>query len=280
MSEQPQENNDVVRTQTFDTEGPVELDVDVTAGAVEIRLTDEPGVSVEVRRSQAGTPSWAESAAGVLNWVGEMFGGQAGPLAASTDAVQEVRIEKLGDRVVVRGPKPPPPLRTPLAVTVSAPTDSHVRVRTRFAGVTVRGTCGRADIGTGTGSVALDRATGTTAVRTSSGEVDIATLSGPATIHGGSASVRLGEVTDAVLVRTTTSEIIVSEAASGSVEAISGTGDIRVGVRRGVTAEIDLSSGGGTVHSDLEVSDAPPDEPTALSIRARSGAGRVVVTSA
>ncbi len=280
MTEQPQGGDDVVRTQAFDTDGPVELDVDVTVGTVEVRLTDDPGVAVEVRRSHTGTPSWAESAAGMLNWVGEVFGGQGGPLSAPADTVKEVRIEKLGDRVVVRGPKAPPPMGSPLAVTVRAPAASHVRARTRLAGVTVRGTCGRADISTGSGSVTLDRATDTTTVRTSSGEVDIATLSGPATVNGGSGGVRLGEVSGTVLVRTTSSEIIVSEAASGAVEAISGTGDIRVGVRLGVTAEIDLSSGGGTVHSDLEVSDTPPDEPTALSIRARSGAGRVVVTRA
>lgn len=280
VTEQPEGGNDVVRTQTFDASEPVELDLDLTAGTVEIRLTDEPGVSVEVRRAHTPGPSWAQGAAGVLNWVGEMFGGQGGPLAAPADAVQETRIEKLGDRVVVRGPKAPPPMGSPVAVTVRAPASSHVRARTRLAGVTVHGTCGKADVNTGSGSVTLDRAEGTTTVRTSSGEIDIATLSGPATVNGGGARVRLGEVGDAALVRTTSGEIIVGEAASGAVEAISGTGDIRVGIRPGVTAEIDLSSGAGSVHSDLDVSDSPPQETAALTVRARSGAGRVVVTRA
>ncbi|WP_197319303.1 DUF4097 family beta strand repeat-containing protein [Saccharomonospora sp. NB11] len=277
MSEQ---NHEVVRTQTFDADGPVELDVEITSGTVDVRLDDTSGVLVEVRRTQAGGPPWAESAAGMLNWVGEMFGGQLGGFSAPTDSVGDVRIEQVGERVVVRGPKATPPMASALAVTVRAPRDSHVRARTKTAAVTVRGTCRRLDVNTGSSSVTLDHVADTASVRTSSGEVDIATLGGSATVNAGSAGVRLGTVSDAVLVRTTSGEITIDEATAGSVEAISGTGDIRVGVARDITAEIDLSSGGGTVHSDLEVSDVPPDEPTGLTIRARSGSGRVLVTRA
>ena len=74
--------------------------------------------------------------------------------------------------------------------------------------------------------------------------------------------------------------VMVDDAASGSVEAFSGSGDIRIGIRKGTTAEVDLSSGGGSVHSALEVADSPPDEEVALSIRARSGSGNVLVTGA
>ncbi|WP_277681229.1 DUF4097 family beta strand repeat-containing protein [Saccharomonospora azurea] len=286
MSEQAQGDNhadhanDIVRTQTFDAAGPVELDVEVTAGTVEVRLTGDSGVTVEVRRTQAGAPPWADSAAGVLNWVGEMFGGQIGTFPSPADTVGEARIEQLGERIVVRGPKTAPPMASPLAVTVRAPEGSHVRARTKTAAVAVRGTSHRVDISTGSGSVTLDHVTDSATVRTSSGEVDVATLAGPATVNAGSARVRLGTVSDAVLVRTTSSEITVGDAAAGSVEAISGTGDIRVGVRHDVTAEIDLSSGGGTVHSELDVADVPPEESTELTIRARSGAGRVTVARA
>ncbi|WP_298177928.1 DUF4097 family beta strand repeat-containing protein [Saccharomonospora sp.] len=293
MSEQPsggRSNNDdgsenIVRTQTFDTDGPVELDLDITAGTVEVRLdgdSEEKGTSVEVRSAPAASPEWAHSAAEVLNRVSEIFGGQVGsPFAGvPADAVREVRIEQIGERIVVRGSKIPPPMNSALAVTVHAPAGSHVRVRTRLAAVAVRGTCGRADISTGSGTVTLDRVAESTTVRTGSGEVDIAALDGPVTVNGGSGDVRFGEVTDTTLARTAGGEIVVDDAASGSVEAFSGSGDIRIGIRKGTTAEVDLSSGGGSVHSALEVADSPPDEEVALSIRARSGSGNVLVTGA
>ena len=82
----------VVRTQTFDVNGPVELDLDITAGTVEVHLDrgagrskdgdggedDDPAdttVAVSAQRPFT-SPAWAQSAAGVLSWVGEMFGGQ------------------------------------------------------------------------------------------------------------------------------------------------------------------------------------------------------------
>ncbi len=278
------EQDDVVRSQTFDADGPVELDVDLTAGAVDVRLTETDSVSVEVRRRHSATPSWAEGAAGVLNWVGEVFGGgPGGGPGAGGDAVHEVRIEQVGDRVVVRGPKAPPPVATALDVTVRAPSGSAVRARTRLASVTTRGECGRVDIVTASGAITLDTVSGsgsTATLRTSSGEVDVASLGGPATVSGGSAGVRIGVVTDSVLVRTTSGEVRVGEAVDGSVEAVSGSGDIRVGVRSGTTAEIDLSSGGGSVDSDLDVADSPPEDAVGLTVRARSGAGDVLVTRA
>lgn len=289
----------VVRTQTFDVNGPVELDLDITAGTVEVHLDrgagrskdgdggedDDPAdttVAVEVRSAPFTSPAWAQSAAGVLSWVGEMFGGQVGGPFSNTpaDAVREVRLEQVGERIVVRGPKTPPPVSAALTVTVHAPAGSHLRARTRLASVVVRGMCGRADISTGPGNVTLDRVVDSTTVRTSSGEVDIATSNGPVTVNGGSGDVRFGEVTAAVWVRTAGGEIVIDDAAAGSVEAFSGSGDIRIGIRKGVTAEIDLSSGGGSVHSTLDVSDTPPEESAALTVRARSGAGDVLVTGA
>lgn len=312
MAEQRNGDDGLVRSQTFEAGGPLEVDVDVPGGRVDIHLGEGDTV-VEVRQDDS-SPPWAEPASGLLNWVGDFFGGQFGPgqfggqfgggqfgagLAGTpADLVEQTRIEKLGDHLVVRTPKALPPRGGAVAVTVRAPEGSHLTVRTRFAAVTVTGTAGRVSVSTGSGDVAIEQADGAAMVRTGSGsvrigtvanglqlrsgsgDVDIATLSGSATLGTGGGDVWLGEVNGAVMVRTSSGDVSVRDAVSGSLEAIVGSGDVRVGIRSGVGAEIDLSSGGGRVSSELDVSDTPPDTPVALTVRARSGSGTATVTRA
>lgn len=285
------------RSQTFDAEGPLELDVDVGIGRVDIRLGAGPAM-VEVRQDSAAQHPWAEGATTLLNWVGDFFGGQFDSRPGDASVVQQTRIEKIDHRLVVQAPKMLPVHDTPIGVTVHAPSGSQLTVRSRLAPVTVTGPAQRVDITTGSGDVTVDQADGPATVRTGngsvrlgrmtaglqlrsgSGDVDVFGLSGSGTITTGSGDVWLGEVTGDVLVRTSRGDLSVGGAASGSVEAVTGSGDIRIGVRTGVTAELDLSSGNGEVFSELDVADTPPDTPVALTIRARSGSGDAAVIRA
>lgn len=293
------EQDELVRTQTFETDGPLDLDVGITIGRVEIQLGaigDSGDAVVRIKHAPGAAPPWQESVAGLLNWVGDQFGGDL--RGSAPDAVREARIDRTGDRLVVRGPKALPLRKIPLAVTVQAPAGSSVTVRTGAAGVTVSGPAGRADLSTGSGDVNLEHAEASTTVRTGtgavrigttadglqvrsgSGGVEAASLSGSATLGTGTGDVWVGTVSGDVLARTGSGDLTVAEAVSGSIELITGSGGIRVGVGHGVTAEIDISSGSGTVTSELEVSDSPPEDSTAARIRARTGIGDAVIARA
>lgn len=303
-----EEQDELVRTQTFETDGPLDLDVGITIGRVEIQLgaADDSGASgdsnasgdsvVRIEHDPGAAPPWQDSMAGLLNWVGDQFGGDM--RGSTADAVREARIDRTGNRLVIRGPKALPLRKIPLAVTVRAPANSSVTVRTGAAGVTVSGPAGRADLSTGSGDVSLEHAEASTTVRTGTGAVRIGTavgglqvrsgsggveasaLSGSATLGTGTGDVWVGTVSGDVLARTGSGDLVMAEAMSGSIELITGSGGIRVGVGDGVIAEIDLSSGSGTVTSELEVSASAPDAATATHIRARSGLGNAVVTRA
>nr|WP_199432041.1 DUF4097 family beta strand repeat-containing protein [Qaidamihabitans albus] len=299
-NEEPHDHADEpVRTQAFDAEGPLELDVEITMGRIDIRL-GEDDVRAEVRHDPSAQAPWAEGVSNILSWVGERFGGPLGSELHGSpgEAVRQARIEKVGGRLVVRGPKPLPLRNVPLAVTVHVPSRSHLDVRAGAATVTVTGTAGRVDVQTGSGDAVLDRIEGPATVRTGtgsirlgptpagvqlrsgSGDVEAPAVSGSATLATGTGDVWLGVVEGEVLVRSSSGDLTVAEAASGSVEAITGSGEVRIGIRGGVAAEIDLSSGAGRVSSELDVADTPPEGPVALKVRARSGAGDAVVTKA
>ncbi|AUI57425.1 DUF4097 family beta strand repeat-containing protein [Amycolatopsis sp. BJA-103] len=292
---------ETVRVEEFEAEGPIEIDVSVAIGRVTIELTAESGVHAEVRRDGGEQQPWVDGMTSLLSWVGERFGDQLGadPRTSVGDALAQTRIEKVGNRLVVQAPKAWQLKNVPLAVTVRAPAGSHLEVRAGAADVTVTGSAGRADILTGSGDVGLERAdgsaivrTGTGAIklgptlsglqlRTGSGSVEASSVSGSATVATGTGNVWLGEVAGEVLARTGSGDLSVADAASGSLELTTGSGEVRVGIRGGVAAEIDLSSTTGSVSSELDVAESAPSEgDVVLKVRARTGTGDAVVTSA
>ncbi|TNC22615.1 DUF4097 family beta strand repeat-containing protein [Amycolatopsis alkalitolerans] len=293
--------DDLIRTETYTAEGPQDLDISITLGKIEVELTDGGQEAfVEVRHDpQAGEP-WAQGVASVLNWVSERFGDQLGAELAGSpaEAVEQTRIEQTGKRLVVRAPKALPLRNIPLAVKVTAPAGSSLEIRAGSAEVKVSGACGRADVLTGSGDVTLDRADGAVTVRTGSGairlgptlaglqlrtgsgDVEASSLAGTATLVTGTADVWLGAASGEIMARSGSGDLSVAEAASGSLELITGSGEIRVGVRPGVTAEVDLTSGSGKVSSELEVGLEPPEGEVPLTIRARTGTGAAVLTRA
>lgn len=294
------ESTGTARTQEFDADGPLELDVGVTIGRVELVLDRVSGASVELRHDAGEQPPWVSGVSNLLSWVGERFGDQLGvdPSGSAAEAVQQSRIEKTGNRLVVRAPKAWQLRNVPLSVKVHAPSGSHVEVRAGAADVTVTGSAGRADILTGSGQVVLERADGSAIVRTGtggvklgptlaglqlrtgSGSVEASSVAGSATLATGTGDVWLGAVAGEVMARTGSGDLSVADAASGSLELITGSGEVRVGIRGGVAAEVELASAAGRVSSELKVSDVPPEAGVALRVRARTGTGNAVVTRA
>lgn len=307
--------NEVVRTQDFDTQGPIELDVSNSIGPVEIELTETTLVRVEIRHDpDSGHPDWRSGLTGLLSWVGEQIGEsgikQAGAergngrgrersfTEAHAEAVRQTRIDMTGTRLAVHPPNTVPLRTVPLSITVQAPAESQVGVRTGSGPVSVTGTSARMRIQTGSGAVSTDRTTGGATVRTGSGQlrlgamlggvearsgsgdVEIASLDAPSSVVTGSGDVWLGTVDGDVLVRSGSGNITVADAVAGQAELITGSGGLRIAVRKGTHAEVDLTSSTGDAHSDLEVSrERPPEEP-ALRIFGRTGSGEALVTSA
>ncbi|HEY3467497.1 MAG TPA: DUF4097 family beta strand repeat-containing protein [Amycolatopsis sp.] len=293
-------NDELVRIDEFEAEGPLELDVSVTIGRVELVLEGDSGARVELRHDQGEQQPWVAGVNSLLSWVGERFGDQLGvdPAASPAEAVRQSRIEKIGNRLVVQAPKAWQLRNVALAVVVRAPAGSHVDVRAGAANVTVTGSAGRVDVTTGSGEVKLDRADGAATVRSGSGgiklgptlgglqlrsgsgNVEVTSLAGSATLATGTADVWLGAVSGEVMARTGSGDLSVADAASGSLDLITGSGEVRVGIRGGTTAEVDLTSSNGRVSSELDVSDVAPEGGVKLRVRARTGSGNAVVTRA
>ena len=288
---------DTVRQQSFETDGPIEVDLGTGAGRIEVRLVEEPGVQVEVRHDPAAGSPWMHGMSSLLNWFSGQFGEGAAEVSPA-DAVRQTRIDMTGGRLVVRTPKALPLRTVPVAVTVRAPAGSHVSARTGSANISVTGAAGRLELHTGSGEISSERAdgvanvhTGSGAVRlgamlggvrarTGTGDLEVTSVGGTTSLFTGSGDVWVGAVSGDVMARTGSGDLTVADAAAGQIELHSGSGTIRVGVRSGCAAEVDLSSATGDARSELTLSDTAPSSAPALRIRGRTASGAAIVSPA
>jgi hypothetical protein len=296
----------VVRRQSFDSDGPVELDLGTGGGAITVRLTDEPGVHVEVRHDPSAGSPWAQGITSLMSWVNTQFpqfSGQFGEgvptgSTAEAEAVRQTRVDYTAGRLVVRTPKELQLRNVPIAVSVQAPAGSHVEASSGSGNVTVNGRAGRLNIRTGSGRITTDQAEGTAKVDTGSGtvrlgpmaaglraktgtaDIEVQAIGAASTVVTGSGDVWLGAVSSDVLARTGSGRVTVANASAGELELHTGSGAIHVGIRKGSPAEVDLASGSGEARSELDLTNTPPASKPALRIRGRSGSGTALVTTA
>ncbi len=287
----------LARQQSFECEGPVELDVEVGPGRVRVNLVDEPGVSVRLQHDPDAGAGWSAGFAGLLSWLGGA-GGWPGSEETAEEAVRRTTVELSGRRLLVRTPAELPWRGVPIAVTVTAPAGSSARLRTGSADVAVTGPAGRVDAGTGSGNVSVESCYGDVEVRSGSGQARLGPVGGRARVRtgsgdvsvdattaavlvtSGSGDVRLGTVDAGAQVRTGSGDLTVTEARSGELDLLSGSGELRVGIAAGVRAELDISSGAGSARCDLPPADPPPGAEAVVRVRARSGSGDALVTAA
>jgi hypothetical protein len=297
----------VVLRRSFESDGPVELDLRTGGGGVAVRLVDEPGVHVEVRHDSGAGSAWTQGVTNLMSWVSTQFGSQIGGQFGETvpdgsnaeaEAVRQTRVDYADGRLVVRTPKELQLRNVPISVTVQAPVGSHVEARSGSGDVTITGGAGRLDLTTGSGRISTDQAESTVKVDTGSGtvrlgpmaaglraksgsgDVEVTAVGAASTVITGSGDIWLGAVAGDVLARTGSGRVTIANASAGELELHTGSGAIHVGVRAGNPAEIDLSSGSGEARSELDLTVSPPETKPGLRIRGRTGSGAALVTPA
>jgi hypothetical protein len=264
---------------SYPATGRVHLRLRLPSGRIEVRTQDTPEVSLRVE---------------VLR----------GPSSAAQDVRQEVTPTDDGGLDVVMeyerrwggffgsGASLLYDLRVPHGAELDASTAS--------ADVTVEGTLGRAKVETASGDVRLGRVEGDLRTASASGDqridavggdVTLATASGSQRVgsvggdvhtNGVSGGLRLGRVAGSIRANTVSGSIRVDEVSGQSVEAKSVSGNIRIGVQRGLGVWLDLSSRSGSTRSDLEPADgaAAPEGEAQVAIRASSVSGNIKVERA
>jgi DUF4097 and DUF4098 domain-containing protein YvlB len=277
---------------TFETPGRVRLSVQIHAGLVVVTAgaTDRTVVSVE-----ADTPGAEELV--------ERTTIECRP--SGSEHVVEVKLPRVYGMRLLR--------RNAVTVRVEVPEGAKVSVSTASADVEINGPVGDVDFTTASGNASIDDVAADVTTKTASGNVTIgrvggdirastvsgdlrcSSVAGTAHFSATSGDLELGAAGSRVAVKATSGHVRLGELAAGAqVKNVSGnvrvlalgegtlhvrsvSGDVAVGVVKGVELHVDVETASGIVHSDIPLSDAPepggarPEARVDLSVRSVSG---------
>jgi hypothetical protein len=198
-------------------------------------------------------------------------------------------------------------------VVVAVPRDSDLVTKTGSADTIARGRYGLAKLKSGSGDILLDEATGVVVVdvgsgdteletvrgdlrvKSGSGDVRVGTAAGSVGISTGSGDVRLGTTSAAAVLKTGSGDLTVARAeadlslstASGDLEVgrfdrgglrtKSASGDVRIGIPRGVPVWTDITTVSGRIRSDLASAGQPDEGQDHVEVRASTVSGDVLL---
>ncbi len=273
----------------FPTPDPVLLTFSVPAGNVELTASDRADTEVEVlplNPARKGDIALAEQTA--VDVVGDRV---------TVTVPRRIRVIGPTDSVLLR---------------VQLPTGSRAEGDVSYGSVRGRGRLGDVRVRSGYGELGFD-ATGAAQLRTGSGDISIGTIAGDARLTTSNGAVRVDVVDGDAFAKSSNGDIVVSEvsgqleastssgsvdvqfpgtvtsvktaygrvrigdAASGSLRLETSYGEIEVGVPVGTAAWLDVSSGHGAVHSELEAGDGPGDSDRTVEVRARTTYGDILI---
>ena len=275
----------------FEPSGPVELNVDVGVGHVEVVGEDRSDVSVEVAPSnprKSGDRSLAEGA--VVDFDGRRVRvtvARRMNLFGRTDSV-DVRVAlPSGSPVDVESAYGAVRLRGTLGRTrvnakygtVSIDAVGDLELFAPYGEADVRAVAGRLDLDAGHGRVRIGSVGGEARIRAAHGSIDLGVTHGPVEARLSGALTIETALTD-VTARSAHGVLRVGAATAGTVRLENGYADVEVGVPAGTAAWIDASSAHGVVRNELTAGAAAGETERTVELHLSSDWADVVVRRA
>jgi putative adhesin len=273
----------------FDTPEPISVIIDRIVGDVRIVASERTDTSVDVRPADPSKP-------------------------ADLRGAEKTLVEYSPGRLVIKGPKQPNFIGKVerIYVTIELPTGSQVDCDLDMGSITSEGRLGDVRLKSGMGEMRLggtkdlqirgsygkltvDRVDGDADISTGK-EIRIGHIAGMGMIKNSNGSTRVGQAGGDLYVKaangdididrtggnvtakTANGSIRVGEVAGGAVVLETAAGDVRVAIRQGVPAYLDVSTQYGNVVNTLDPADSPKQSETAVELRARTAYGDIFIS--
>jgi DUF4097 and DUF4098 domain-containing protein YvlB len=229
---------------TFEVQGPVELDVRLASGDIDVDPNTEGRVEIELIAHDEESQRLVDNARIELN-----------PHGNRSTVLVDVP-QKKGFSISIFG-------RSGIECRIRCPHESGLSVRTKSADVSARGVLGGLN------------------VQTASGDIDLSVAHGPVNVTSVSGDISIGEAYDNVNANSVSGDQDHGAVMQGVVAAHSVSGDVTIAVRRGSKAFLDCTTVSGDTTSELELSsDAPAGNGPLVEIRAKTVSGDIRITRA
>jgi DUF4097 and DUF4098 domain-containing protein YvlB len=273
-----------MRTATYETPGPLRLNLELPVGRIEIETVEGTTTHVELEAVTADMGEVVEHARidcrergnghEVVVEVQSRFG-----IFISFGRSQDIRLR------------------------ITCPPGADLNVMTKSADLNARGRYGDVEMKTASGDGSIEEALGSLRFKSASGDLHAERVRGSANVQTASGDVAFFQTDGDVTVQLVSGDLWVRDArASVSANTVSGdqkldavsagtmelravSGDIMIGIRRGARVFVDANTVSGSTTSELDLSDAPvgdePAEPGAVvEVRAKTISGDIAVTRA
>jgi DUF4097 and DUF4098 domain-containing protein YvlB len=141
--------------------------------------------------------------------------------------------------------------------------------------ITVGAVGGDLRVHTASGGLRCSSVAGSVVFVTSSGDLEVGAVANKVEVKATSGNVRLGELSHGARIANVSGDVRVLTLGEGSLQIRSVSGDVSVGVAKGVHLHVDVETMSGLVHSDIPLDDGPgpgsSDNQVDLSVRSVSG---------
>jgi len=204
-------------------------------------------------------------------------------LEGSEKALEGLRVEQVGDRLVVEERKKV--LfgirfdRDKLTVRALVPHESRVSFVTASGEMQLSGTFGGVDVKSASGDVTLNgELHGDATVGNVSGDVRVGRVLGDLNVKTVSGDVVAQAVEGSISVQSVSSDLYVGEIRSGKVQIQTVSGDSTLGIASGSNVDVDASSASGELSSEIALSssaDGDHDGGPTVVVRANTVSGDV-----
>jgi hypothetical protein len=234
------------------------------------------------------------------------------PRADGGDVAERTAVELRGRTLTIRSPKPRgsvfdlPALagrfteRDAVDIEVTVPSGTNLKISSFGTDVIVHGVVGSTDISGGSASTTLEdvdgdlrlrfgagpvrtgRVRGTVVIKAGSADAEVLEAGGRLVMVGASGNLQVGTARGPVWMRAGTGSATVG-CAFADVDLVSGSGGLSVGLPAGQSAQLDVTTGGGQLRSELPVEPTRPSATTTttttttkpITIKARTGSGDI-----
>jgi hypothetical protein len=182
--------------------------------------------------------------------------------------------------------------RQALDTAIRVPAGTAMRISTISADVTVRGEPSGVDIAAGSAQITVEHVGGDLRLRVGSGHCRVERVAGSVSSRAGSGRSSFGWIDGGLDAVCGSGELVVGQvhgavrsrsgsgsaslaAVHGDVDLASGSGPMSIGLPAGRSARLDVTTGSGTVTSDLPIESVPTAKGRPITVRARTGSGDI-----
>ena len=265
----------------FETPSPVNLIVEISKGNVHVACTDtrESVVTVEGKNADDVVVEQRGDTITVIEpGRGRIFGDNAVRVDVVLPDLSNPAVRTGSADIQIEGRAGQAQLRSGSGDCTLDAVDGHLLVETGSGEIRVDDVRGDLKVKSGSGDVEIGEAGGNATVSTGSGDVVVDNTYGSTVVKTGSGDLRVGGAHADTSFSTGSGDVSINLVERGRLTVKGASGDVTIGVRKGVPVWTDITTVSGTIRSDLKGAGQPEEGQEHIEVRAKTVSGDIALS--